>query len=107
MNAQRKCERVACLSMVTMAVLLVLTLPSPTQAQTFTVIHNFDSGAGGANPYAGVTIDRAGNLYGTTRNGGAGICGGCGIVYKLARSGSSAIITLRCCPPVHPKATVK
>ena len=83
----------AYLPIATLAVVLVMGLALPSPAQTFSVIHNFDSGAGGANPYAGVTIDRAGNLYGTTRNGGAGVCGTCGVVYKLAHSGAGWIQT--------------
>ena len=83
----------AYLPIATLAVVLVMGLALPSPAQTFSVIHNFDSGAGGANPYAGVTIDRAGNLYGTTRNGGAGVCSTCGVVYKLAHSGAGWIQT--------------
>jgi hypothetical protein len=37
----------------------------PLQAQTFQVIHNFTNGLDGGSPYAGLTIDAAGNLYGT------------------------------------------
>jgi len=33
-------------------------------------LHNFDKGADGTNPYAGVIFDSAGNLYGTTFAGG-------------------------------------
>ncbi len=36
------------------------------QAQTFSIIHAFTGGQDGASPWAGVTFDRAGNLYGTT-----------------------------------------
>jgi len=45
-----------------------------------TVLYRFTGGADGANPYAGVIGDSAGNLYGTTRFGGTA---GCGTVYKL------------------------
>ena len=51
--------------------LLFLTLTAPpAQAQTFKVIYTFTGGADGELPYAGLTIDRAGNLYGTTAYGG-------------------------------------
>ena len=36
-----------------------------------TVLHDFKSGKDGAEPYAGVIFDAAGNLYGTTKIGGA------------------------------------
>ena len=38
----------------------------------------------------GVTIDRRGNLYGSAVTGGSGGCeGGCGVVYKLTKSGGT------------------
>ncbi len=49
-------------------------------AQTFQVIHSFGV-QGGRNPSAGLTIDRGGNLYGTTNGGGAADAG---TVFKLA-----------------------
>ena len=66
------------------------------QAQTFQVIHNFTGGMGGASPQTGLTLDAAGNLYGTTGAGGGGTCNilgarGCGTVFKLKRSGSTWI----------------
>jgi len=36
------------------------------------VLYNFDGGAGGAEPQNSVTLDQAGNLYGTTYAGGMG-----------------------------------
>ena len=70
------------------AVILVLLTVTPnqiTQAQTYTVLHSFTNSTDGANPMASVTIDRGGNLYGTTSHGGIGH----GTVYKLQRQGSS------------------
>lgn len=56
---------------------------------TETVLHVFHSSthaAGGLLPFSGVTLDAAGNLYGTTYSGGPStLCVGfgCGVVYKL------------------------
>ncbi len=57
------------------------------QAATFNVIYTFTGQSDGATPYAGLTMDRLGNLYGTTSAGGAGY----GTVFQLKRSGSSWI----------------
>lgn len=60
-------------------------------AQTFQVIHSFTGGTDGANPFSGLTMDSAGNLYGVTTAGGRGSCvlvsqPGCGLAYKLTPS---------------------
>ena len=54
-------------------------------------IYPFGGGSDGANPYgADLIFDKAGNIYGTTYNGGGGNCsGGCGAVYKLTPSNGS------------------
>lgn len=55
-----------------------------------TVLYNFTGGADGGEPYKGVTLDAAGNLYGTAVTGGSGSCeGGCGVAYKLTNSGGT------------------
>jgi uncharacterized repeat protein (TIGR03803 family) len=52
-----------------------------------TVLYAFPNPGNGSFPTGGVTIDKAGNLYGATVAGGIGGCsGGCGVVYKLAPS---------------------
>jgi uncharacterized repeat protein (TIGR03803 family) len=77
---------------VVLAVLFTLTVVASrvTQAQTYTVIHNFTGGQDGADPQTGLTMDGAGNLYGTSdRAGGAGY----GTVFKLASKGSSWVFS--------------
>jgi len=46
-----------------------------------TILYDFKPGATGWFPGAGVVMDAAGNLYGTTTSGGYGDCG---VIYKLA-----------------------
>ena len=53
--------------------------PAPASATTFTVLHTFTNGSDGGNPIDGVTIDKAGNLYGTAASGGSGY----GTAFKL------------------------
>jgi uncharacterized repeat protein (TIGR03803 family) len=61
-----------------------------SSAGIHTVLYSFTAGSDGAEPYKGVTLDAQGNLYGTAVAGGGGSCeGGCGVVYKLAKSGSA------------------
>jgi uncharacterized repeat protein (TIGR03803 family) len=51
------------------------------------VLHNFPAFSGdGVDPDGGLTLDRHGNIYGTTVQGG-NFCGGtgCGTVFKLSR----------------------
>ncbi len=69
--------------------LIAVAIPA-AQAQSFNVIYTFTGQKDGANPYAGVNIDKAGNLYGTTNVGGEY---GNGTVFKLKRTGSSWIIS--------------
>ncbi len=48
-----------------------------------TILYNFTGNANGSGPGGSVVMDKAGNLYGTTVNGGTTSCD-CGVVYKLA-----------------------
>jgi uncharacterized repeat protein (TIGR03803 family) len=48
------------------------------------VLYSFSGGSDGANPVGGLVADKAGNLYGTTSEGGSSNCtAGCGIVFEL------------------------
>jgi uncharacterized repeat protein (TIGR03803 family) len=56
-------------------------------AWTETVLHDFNgSGASPFTPYAGVILDSAGNLYGTTGSGGYGS----GTVFELSHAGGGS-----------------
>lgn len=58
------------------------------------VLYNFSCFADGKNPHGGVTLDAAGNLYGTTVAGGSGgICSGdgCGVVFELTTKGETVL----------------
>jgi len=56
---------------------------------SFKVLYCFQGGADGSGPYAGVVMGSAGNLYGTTHQGGAS---GKGVVYKLNTSGQETVL---------------
>jgi len=72
----------------------IVAATQAAQAQSFTVIHAFTCGMDGGNPYAGLTFDRGGNLYGTAYEGGVDNCEyGCGLVFKLSRSGPGWTLT--------------
>lgn len=64
--------------------------PTQAQAQKFKVLHTFH-GPNGAFPITQLTRDAAGNLYGTTSEGGTGVCEdekyGCGTAFKLDKTG--------------------
>jgi uncharacterized repeat protein (TIGR03803 family) len=63
---------------------------SPSGQQT--VLYSFTGGGDGLDPHGGVTLDSAGNLYGTTVAGGfGGLCAGdgCGVIFELTPSKSS------------------
>jgi uncharacterized repeat protein (TIGR03803 family) len=50
------------------------------------VLYSFKGGTDGSSPISHVVFDTAGNLYGTTSEGGGAGCG-CGTIFKLARGG--------------------
>jgi uncharacterized repeat protein (TIGR03803 family) len=66
-----------------------------TTAGTETVLHTFTGyPSDGALPYTPVAQDVAGNLYGTTADGGSTKCPyyGCGTVYKIDSAGNETVL---------------
>src|SRR5208282_1988668 len=89
-------SRGTALAVLTILALAVAVTP-PSQAQTYTTIYNFSTITDGNTPNAGLTIDGAGNLYGSASSGGytGGTCyGGCGTVFKLSHKGSGWVFSL-------------
>ncbi len=65
-----------------------------------TVLHRFTGTPDGANPIAGLIAGSEGNLYGTTAHGGD-VCvnpSGCGTVFKLDKSGETALYRFKGTP---------
>jgi uncharacterized repeat protein (TIGR03803 family) len=54
-----------------------------------TVLHNFTNGTDGGNPYGGVILDWAGDLYGTASGGGAS---NAGVVFKIDARGNYTVL---------------
>jgi uncharacterized repeat protein (TIGR03803 family) len=66
-------------------------ISAPAPAQTYTVLHTFaGSPKDGQWPLGVLVRDAAGNLYGTTEDGGSGTCGqfSCGTVFMLNKFGN-------------------
>jgi len=55
-----------------------------------TILYSFTGGQDGATPFAGLLLDPAGNLYGTTYAGGSSA--GKGVVFKLDASGTETVL---------------
>lgn len=77
------------------AAFITLTAVAAAQPHGFVVLHSFH-GSDGAQPSAPLAIDKDGNLYSTTANGGDLNCSspqGCGVVFKLnALTGSYSLL---------------
>ncbi len=67
----------------------------------YSILHAFTGAPDGQNPWGSLTLDAAGNIYGTTSLGGNSVSTpckprrgtpGCGIVYKLSPKGVETIL---------------
>jgi uncharacterized repeat protein (TIGR03803 family) len=70
--------------------------PNADGSWTNTTLYEFQGASDGGIPYAGVILDQAGNIYGTTPYGGTGTCLynlGCGAIFQLTPSGSGWVET--------------
>ena len=93
MNRQRRSGYTVQCSAVFALVLACGFVVPPAQSQTLHVLYNFTGGVDGADPFAGLTVDQAGNFYGVAAAGGVQTCGvnglvGCGTAFVLQRSAS-------------------
>ncbi|HEV2381129.1 MAG TPA: choice-of-anchor tandem repeat GloVer-containing protein [Terriglobia bacterium] len=82
--------------MMVAAILTMLAAASVSaQAQTFKIFHTFTGPtADGAFPSGELLLDAAGNLYGTTFDGGDAVCFGyyCGTVFKVTKAGEGTVL---------------
>jgi uncharacterized repeat protein (TIGR03803 family) len=67
---------------------LFMSVPSWLAGQTLTTVYRF-AGPDGAAPYAGLVMDKQGNLYGTTLYGGSH---NYGTVFQITMSGTETVL---------------
>lgn len=70
------------------ALILIATFDNAAAKSRETVLHAFQGGTDGGGPLGGLISDSAGNLYGTTYEGGGTGCSalyqsGCGTIFRL------------------------
>src|SRR5579872_1977741 len=79
-------------SVLVIAIFLGLALDASAVSVKETVLYNFNCGATlSCEPMGALARDAAGNLYGTTNDGGDSTCGnggGCGTVFELSLNGT-------------------
>jgi uncharacterized repeat protein (TIGR03803 family) len=76
------------------ATLFLCSVPLAASARGFSALHAFAGSTDGSRPFAPLLQDAAGNLYGTTGDGGGTGCGGngCGTVFRIAPDGTETIL---------------
>ena len=73
----------ACKLLAILACILISAGSALAAGPTENVLYHFQGGSDGAEPYARLVFDSAGNLYGTTLFGGDGCKYECGTVFQL------------------------
>ena len=84
-------------SVLAFAVLFSIAASLPAPAQSYSVLYAFHGGTDGASPNGALVRDAAGDLFGTTANGGKQLCNiaygvGCGTVFKVDAAGVETIL---------------
>lgn len=97
MRPKKPCSARKTIFAVFITLLLASTVAAAqTQATTFKVLHTFHGAPDdGALPLTQLALDAAGNIYGTTEEGGdvSEVCfAGCGTVFKLDKSGKLLLL---------------
>ena len=89
MCGKQQFQNLLAISLATVLALgLTVVFTQSASGQTFKLIYTFTGGNNGANPETGLTLDNAGNLYGTTAAGDGNCYPGCGTVFGLIKQGS-------------------
>ena len=81
------------IAIASLAVFMMCIGGPAIQAQTLTVLHGFsasENAVGGSEPFAGITFDQQGRIYGTTYYGGSH---GNGLVYRLVHQGEGWVLS--------------
>lgn len=82
MKRTKDVEKLAAVLLTLIMATLVMT-PSTSAQSKFITLHEFSGGSDGGNAQGSVIFDTAGNLYGTTFEGGNSHCGCGGVVFQL------------------------
>jgi hypothetical protein len=75
-------KSLAILGAALLVAIVSLIVVSNAEASTFKILYRFTGGADGDEPIAGLIVDAAGNLYGTSNQGGTNHQG---VVFELTR----------------------
>jgi uncharacterized repeat protein (TIGR03803 family) len=92
----QRCLYIYALLASTALTLVLLVSGASAQTQTFTTLYTFSDFNDGGLPDAAVVQDPAGNLYGTTQEGGVG---GYGVVFEVDTAGKETVLHSFAPPP--------